>query len=155
MNLSLLNETCGHPICIETAGLNYCSCFAGAITSWNVPILLSAWKLAPALAAGNAFVHKPSEQTPVNALRLADLIYEETDIPAGIYNFVPGYGEEAGAALTSHDGVDKVAFTGSTSVGREVAASAGRNLSAVSVELSGKNPNVIFPSANLEKPSTA
>jgi aldehyde dehydrogenase (NAD+) len=122
----------------------------GAITPWNVPILLSAWKLAPALAAGNAFVHKPSEQTPVSALRLAELIYEETDMPAGIYNVVPGHGGEAGAALTSHDGVDKVAFTGSTSVGREVAASAGRNLSAVSVELGGKNPNVIFPSANLE-----
>jgi len=122
----------------------------GAITPWNVPILLSAWKLAPALAAGNAFVHKPSEQTPVSALRFAEIVYEETDLPDGIYNVVPGYGEEAGAALTSHRGVDKVAFTGSTAVGREVAASAGRNLSAVSVELGGKNPNVVFPSANLE-----
>jgi len=122
----------------------------GAITPWNVPILLSAWKLAPALAAGNAFVHKPSEQTPVSALRLAELIYEETEMPDGIYNVVPGDGEVAGATLTSHSGVDKVAFTGSTAVGREVAASAGRNLSAVSVELGGKNPNVIFPSANIE-----
>ena len=122
----------------------------GAITPWNVPLLLSAWKLAPALAAGNAFVHKPSEQTPVSALRFAELVYEETDMPDGIYNVVPGYGEDAGAALTSHDGVDKVAFTGSTNVGRQVAASAGRNLSAVSVELGGKNPNVIFPSANLD-----
>lgn len=122
----------------------------GAITPWNVPLLLSAWKLAPALAAGNAFVHKPSEQTPVSALHLAELIYEETEMPDGIYNVVPGYGEEAGAALTSHRSVDKVAFTGSTEAGREVAASAGRNLSAVSVELGGKNPNVIFPSASLE-----
>jgi aldehyde dehydrogenase (NAD+) len=122
----------------------------GAITPWNVPILLSSWKLAPALAAGNAFVHKPSEQTPVSALRLAELIAEETDMPDGIYNVVPGYGGDAGASLTSHAGVDKVAFTGSTAVGREVAAAAGRNLSAVSVELGGKNPNVVFPSANLE-----
>ena len=82
----------------------------GAITPWNVPILLSSWKLAPALAAGNAFVHKPSEQTPVSALRLAELIAEETDMPDGIYNVVPGYGGDAGASLTSHAGVDKVAL---------------------------------------------
>lgn len=122
----------------------------GGITPWNVPLLLSAWKLAPALAAGNAFVHKPSEQTPVSALRFAELVAEGTELPDGIYNVVPGYGETAGAALTSHGGVDKVAFTGSRTAGREVAAAAGRNLSAVSVELGGKNPNVIFPSANLD-----
>jgi aldehyde dehydrogenase (NAD+) len=122
----------------------------GAVTPWNAPLLLSVWKLAPALAAGNAFVHKPSEQTPVSALRLAELVAEETSLPDGIYNVVPGYGTEAGSALVGHDDVDKVAFTGSTATGREIAAEAGRNLSAVSVELGGKSPNVVFPSADLE-----
>jgi len=122
----------------------------GAVTPWNAPLLLSVWKLAPALAAGNAFVHKPSEQTPVSALRFAELVAEETSLPDGIYNVVPGYGTEAGSALVGHDDVDKVAFTGSTATGREIAAEAGRNLSAVSVELGGKSPNVVFPSADLE-----
>jgi len=121
----------------------------GAITPWNSPLLLTTWKLAPALAAGNTFVHKPSEQTPVSALRFAEIIHDETDIPAGVYNVVPGYGTDAGAALTDHPAVDKLAFTGSTSVGREVASTAGENLSAVSLELGGKSPNVIFPSADL------
>jgi len=122
----------------------------GAITPWNSPLLLTTWKLAPALATGNTFVHKPSEQTPVSALRFAEIIQEETDLPAGVYNVVPGYGEEAGAPLTEHPDVDKLAFTGSTSVGRQVAKKAGENLSAVSLELGGKSPNVVFPSADLE-----
>ena len=118
----------------------------GAVTPWNTPLLLSAWKLA----AGNAFVHKPSEQTPVSALRFAELVAEETDLPDCIYNVVPGLGPEAGSALVGHEDVDKVAFTGSTATGREIAAEAGRNLSAVSVELGGKSPNVIFESANVD-----
>ncbi|MFC3958795.1 aldehyde dehydrogenase [Halovivax cerinus] len=122
----------------------------GAITPWNVPLLLSCWKLAPALAAGNTFVHKPSEVTPVSALRLAELLTEHTDLPDGAYNVVTGYGEGAGQALVGHPDVDKVAFTGSTETGRAVAAEAGRNLSAVSLELGGKSPHVIFPSADLE-----
>lgn len=122
----------------------------GAITPWNAPLLLSMWKLAPALAAGNTFVHKPSEVTPVSALRLAELLYEETDIPDGVYNVVTGRGGKTGAALTEHGDVDKIAFTGSVETGRKVAASAGRNLSAVSLELGGKNPNVIFPSADID-----
>jgi aldehyde dehydrogenase (NAD+) len=122
----------------------------GAITPWNVPMLLSVWKLAPALAAGNTFVHKPSEHTPVSALRFAELVAEETDLPDGVYNVVPGYGPEAGEALTTHDDVDKIAFTGSTETGRAIAANAGRNLAAVSVELGGKSPNVIFPTADLD-----
>lgn len=121
----------------------------GAITPWNSPLLLTTWKLAPALAAGNTFVHKPSEQTPVSALRFAELINEHTDLPDGVYNVVPGYGD-AGAALTEHEGVDKLAFTGSTAVGRKVAKTAGENLMKVSLELGGKSPNVIFPSADLD-----
>jgi len=99
----------------------------GAITPWNSPLLLTTRKLAPALAAGNTFVHKPSEETPISALRFAELLNEQTDLPAGVYNVVPGHGE-TGAALTTHPGVDKLAFTGSTAVGREVAKNAGENL---------------------------
>jgi len=122
----------------------------GAITPWNAPLLLSMWKLAPALAAGNTFVHKPSEVAPVSALRLAELICEETDVPDGVYNVVTGDGEQTGAALTEHAAVGKYAFTGSVEAGRQVAAAAGKNLAAVSLELGGKSPSVIFPSADLD-----
>lgn len=121
----------------------------GAVTPWNSPLLLTTWKLAPALAAGNTFVHKPSEQTPVSALRFAELINNQTDLPSGVFNVVPGEGE-TGAALTEHDDIDKLAFTGSTAVGREVAATAGQQLTPVSLELGGKSPNIIFPTADLD-----
>jgi len=121
-----------------------------AITPWNSPLLLTTWKLAPALAAGNTMVQKPSEETPVSALRFAELVHENTDLPAGVYNVVPGYGGEAGAALTAHPDVDKLAFTGSSATGRQVAAAAGENLSPVSLELGGKSPNIVFPDANLD-----
>jgi aldehyde dehydrogenase (NAD+) len=121
----------------------------GAITPWNSPLLLTTWKLAPALAAGNTFVHKPSEETPVSALRFAQLVNEHTDLPDGVYNVVPGEGH-TGAALAEHDDVDKVAFTGSTAVGREVAKTAGENLTKVSLELGGKSPNVLFEDADLD-----
>lgn len=121
----------------------------GAITPWNSPLLLTAWKLAPALAAGNTFVHKPSEQTPVSALRFAELVAEKTELPDGAYNVVTGDGE-TGAALTRHDGVDKLAFTGSTATGRQIGAIAGENLVPVSLELGGKSPNIVFPSADLD-----
>ncbi|MFB6158018.1 MAG: aldehyde dehydrogenase [Haloferacaceae archaeon] len=121
----------------------------GAITPWNSPLLLTSWKLAPALAAGNAFVHKPSEQTPVSALRFGELLSEETPLPDGVYNVVTGAGG-TGAALAEHDGVDKLAFTGSTATGREVGEAAGRNLNPVSLELGGKSPNIVLPSADLE-----
>jgi len=121
----------------------------GAVTPWNSPLILSASKLAPALAAGNTFVHKPSEQTPVSALRLADLIRDETSIPDGVYNVVTGNGE-TGAALAEHEDLDKISFTGSTAVGRQIAQAAGENLSAVTLELGGKSPNVIFPDADME-----
>lgn len=120
----------------------------GAITAWNSPLMLAAMKAAPALAAGNTFVLKPSEHTPIATLRLAEIITEETSVPDGVFNVVPGFGE-AGAALSSHDDVDLVTFTGNASTGRAVAESAGRNLNPVMTELGGKNPNVVFPSADL------
>lgn len=121
----------------------------GAITPWNSPLLLTTWKLAPALAAGNTFVHKPSEETPVSALRLAELINNHTNLPDGVYNVVPGRGH-TGAELTKHGDVDRLAFTGSTAVGRKIAETAGKNLTRVSLELGGKSPNVIFEDADLE-----
>jgi aldehyde dehydrogenase (NAD+) len=122
----------------------------GAITPWNSPLLLLTWKLAPALAAGNAFVHKPSEETPVSALRFAELLAAETSLPDGAFNVVPGYGERTGVALTTHEDVDKLSFTGSTAVGRQIASTAGETLTPVSLELGGKNPNVVFADADLE-----
>lgn len=122
----------------------------GAITPWNAPLLVTTMKIAPALAAGNTVVQKPSEHTPVSALRFAEIIYEETDIPDGVYNVVTGYGDEAGAPLVSHSGVNKVGFTGSVATGREVATEAVDNLHAVTLELGGKNPNIVFPDADLD-----
>ena len=111
--------------------------------------MLTTWKLAPALAAGNTFVHKPSEQTPVSALRFAEILRDETPLPDGVYNVVTGAGE-TGAVLTNHDGINKLAFTGSTATGRKVGEAAGRALNPVSLELGGKSPTVIFPSADLD-----
>jgi aldehyde dehydrogenase (NAD+) len=113
-------------------------------------LLLTTFKLAPALAAGNTFVHKPSKHTPVSALRLAEIIAEETEVPDGVYNVVTGRGSVVGDALTDHDGVDKLAFTGSTAVGREIGRKAGDQLIPVSLELGGKSPNILFPDANLD-----
>ena len=96
----------------------------GQIIPWNFPLLMAAWKLGPALAAGNCVVLKPAEQTPLSALRLAELI-AEAGIPNGVVNVVTGFGETAGAALAAHDGVDKVAFTGSTEVGKLIVAGGG------------------------------
>ncbi len=113
------------------------------IIPWNFPLLMAAWKLGPVLACGNCTILKPAEQTPLTALRLGELMLE-AGIPAGVANIVPGYGETAGAALAAHDGVDKVAFTGSTEVGREIVRAAAGNLKKVSLELGGKSPNVVF-----------
>jgi phenylacetaldehyde dehydrogenase len=119
----------------------------GQIIPWNFPLLMAAWKLGPALATGNCVVLKPAEQTPLTALRLAGLI-AEAGMPAGVVNVVPGFGETAGAALTAHHDVDKVAFTGSTAVGKLiVAASAASNLKKLTLELGGKSPNIIFDDA--------
>jgi phenylacetaldehyde dehydrogenase len=110
---------------------------------------MAAWKLGPALAAGCTVVLKPAEQTPLTALRLGELI-QEAGFPEGVVNIVPGYGETAGAALAAHPDVDKVAFTGSTEVGKLIVAAAAGNLKKVSLELGGKSPNVVFKDADLK-----
>ena len=119
----------------------------GQIIPWNFPLLMAAWKLGPALAAGCVSVLKPAEQTPLTALRLGELVCE-AGFPPGVVNIVPGYGD-AGAALAAHDEVDKVAFTGSTEVGRLIVQAATGNLKKVTLELGGKSPNIIFSDADL------
>jgi phenylacetaldehyde dehydrogenase len=119
----------------------------GQIIPWNFPLLMAAWKLGPALATGNCVVLKPAEQTPLTALRLAGLI-AEAGVPDGVVNVVSGFGETAGAALAAHNDVDKVAFTGSTEVGKLiVAASGASNLKKLTLELGGKSPNIVFDDA--------
>ncbi len=120
-----------------------------AITPWNSPLLLLAWKLAPALAAGCTMVLKPSEHSPASSLAFAEL-FEAAGFPAGVLNVVTGSSPGLGAALASHPGVDKVAFTGSTSTGRAVAVAAAGNLNRVTLELGGKSPQVVFPDADLD-----
>src|SRR5205823_6804491 len=115
----------------------------GQIIPWNFPLLMAAWKLAPALACGNTVVLKPAEQTPLTALRLGELI-QEAGIPDGVVNIVPGYGETAGAALAAHPDVDKIAFTGSTEVGKLIVKAAANDLKKVSLELGGKSPNIVL-----------
>ena len=110
----------------------------GQIVPWNFPLLMAAWKIAPALAAGCTIVLKPAEQTPLSALRLGELALE-VGFPPGVLNVLTGDGE-TGAALVDHPGVDKIAFTGSTVVGREIGAKAGRALKRVTLELGGKSP---------------
>jgi acyl-CoA reductase-like NAD-dependent aldehyde dehydrogenase len=119
----------------------------GQIIPWNFPLLMASWKLAPALAAGCTIVLKPAEQTPLTALRLGELVLE-AGIPAGVVNVVTGDGA-TGAALVDHPGVDKLAFTGSTEVGREIGAKAGHALKRCTLELGGKSPNIILPDADL------
>ncbi|MCS7024798.1 MAG: aldehyde dehydrogenase family protein [Bryobacteraceae bacterium] len=121
----------------------------GAIIPWNFPILMAAWKLAPALATGNTVVLKPAEETPLTALRLAE-IFETAGVPAGVVNVVPGFGPTAGAALVRHPAVAKIAFTGSTAVGKEIMRAAADTLKSVSLELGGKSPNIVFADADLD-----
>ncbi len=121
----------------------------GQIIPWNFPLLMAAWKLGPALAAGCTIVLKPAEQTPLSALRLGELA-QEAGLPDGVLNIVPGYGETAGAALAAHPGVDKVAFTGSTDVGKLIVHASAGNLKKVSLELGGKSPNVVLKDADLD-----
>jgi phenylacetaldehyde dehydrogenase len=121
----------------------------GQIIPWNFPLLMAAWKLGPALATGCTVVLKPAEQTPLAALRLAELICA-AGYPDGVVNVIPGYGETAGAALAAHPGVDKVAFTGSTEVGRLIVQAAAGNLKKVSLELGGKSPNVVLADADID-----
>src|SRR5688572_4685344 len=121
----------------------------GQIIPWNYPLLMAAWKVAPALACGCTVVLKPSEWTPLTALGLAD-VCREAGVPAGVVNVIPGYGESAGAALSRHMDVDKLAFTGSTETARHLLrASADSNLKKLSLELGGKSPLVVLPDADL------
>ncbi|MBI4064033.1 MAG: aldehyde dehydrogenase family protein [Elusimicrobia bacterium] len=120
-----------------------------AIIPWNFPFLMAIERLAPALACGNTVVLKPAEQTPLSSLRLGELILE-AGIPEGVVNVVPGFGPTAGAALAAHPDVDKVTFTGSTEVGREIIKASAGNLKRVSLELGGKSPNIIFADADIE-----
>lgn len=121
----------------------------GQIIPWNYPLQMAAWKVAPALACGNTVVLKPAEQTPLTALELAREA-AEAGLPPGVLNVVTGYGETAGAALVRHPGVDKIAFTGSTEVGRIIQREAAGTLKRVSLELGGKSPNVVFADADLD-----
>jgi acyl-CoA reductase-like NAD-dependent aldehyde dehydrogenase len=123
---------------------------AGGIIPWNYPLVMAAYKLGPALAFGNTAVLKPAEQAPLSALRLAELALE-AGIPEGVVNVVTGLGEEAGNALARHHDVDKIAFTGSTEVGRKILHASEGNLKRVSLELGGKSPNIVFPDADLKK----
>ncbi len=120
----------------------------GQIIPWNFPLLMAAWKMGVALAAGNCVVLKPAEQTPLSALHLADL-FSEAGFPDGVVNIVTGFGD-AGAALAEHMDVDKVAFTGSTEVGHEIVKASSGNLKRVSLELGGKSPSIVFPDADLD-----
>lgn len=121
----------------------------GAIVPWNSPLLLATWKLAPALAAGNTIVIKPSEYTSASLLEAARLI-EQAGFPPGVINVITGFGESAGDALVRHPGIDKLAFTGGCETGKLVARNAAANLTRVTCELGGKSPNIVFEDADLE-----
>ena len=123
-----------------------------AIVPWNSPLLLLCWKLAPALAAGCTMVAKPSDYSPASAIALAGLL-EEAGFPPGVFNVVSGFGPEVGKALAAHPGVDKIAFTGSTQVGAEVAKAAASNITGVLLELGGKSAHLVFPDADLDAAS--
>ncbi|MDQ3916764.1 MAG: aldehyde dehydrogenase family protein [Actinomycetota bacterium] len=122
------------------------------IIPWNFPLIMAAWKIAPALAFGNTVVLKPAEQTPLTALRLAQLCLE-AGVPEGVANVVTGLGEEAGQPLAQHGDVDKITFTGSTEVGRKILHASEGNLKKVTLELGGKSPNIVFADANLRRAS--
>lgn len=122
----------------------------GAIIPWNAPLVMATLKLAPALAAGCTVVLKPAEQTPLTALLLGDIV-RRVGFPPGVVNILPGLGETAGAALAAHPDVDKIAFTGSTEVGRKIIHAAAGNLKRVTLELGGKSPMVVFPDADLTR----
>ncbi|MGI8827621.1 MAG: aldehyde dehydrogenase family protein [Chloroflexota bacterium] len=120
------------------------------IVPWNFPILMASWKLAPALAAGCTVVLKPAEQTPMTALVLGELLHE-AGVPNGVVNVLPGFGETTGQALISHPLIDKIAFTGSTEVGKIVMHAAAEGIKRVSLELGGKSPNIVFDDVDIER----
>ncbi|MCP3909728.1 MAG: aldehyde dehydrogenase family protein, partial [Actinomycetia bacterium] len=122
---------------------------AGQVIPWNFPILMAAWKLAPALATGNTVVLKPAETTPLSALLLADLL-NDAEVPPGVVNIVTG-GRDTGAALVAHPGIDKVAFTGSSAVGKQIQAAIAGTTKRLSLELGGKAANIVFADAALDQ----
>jgi acyl-CoA reductase-like NAD-dependent aldehyde dehydrogenase len=121
----------------------------GQIVPWNFPILMATFKLAPVLATGCTAILKPAENTPLSALKLGELLLA-SDMPQGVVNILPGLGNEAGAALVSHPGVDKIAFTGSTAVGKEILRESSYTLKRVGLELGGKSPMIILEDADIE-----
>jgi acyl-CoA reductase-like NAD-dependent aldehyde dehydrogenase len=121
----------------------------GAIIPWNYPLMMAAWKVAPALATGNTLILKPASATPLTAIRLGELALE-AGIPAGVLNVIPGPGAEVGQAMAAHPGIDKIAFTGETSTGRRIAEVAAKTLKRVSLELGGKSPNIVFADADID-----
>ncbi|MEK4028994.1 aldehyde dehydrogenase family protein [Pseudobacillus sp. FSL P4-0506] len=122
---------------------------AGLIVPWNFPLLMSVWKIAPALAAGNTIVYKPAEATPITAMKLVEII-EEVGVPQGVMNLVMGRGAVVGQTIAESHDVDMISFTGSTNVGREIMKAAAGNLKKISLELGGKSPNIIFADADFE-----
>lgn len=143
----------GSVIPVEQGFLNYVTREAvgvvGQIVPWNFPLMFTGWKLGPALAAGNTVVLKPAEITPLSALKIAELA-RDVGFPAGVINVVPGMGHIAGQHLADHPGVDKIAFTGSTAVGRKIVAASASNLKRVQLELGGKGANIVFEDANID-----
>lgn len=143
----------GAVVPVERGFLNYVDRrplgVVGQIVPWNFPVMFTSWKLGPALAAGNTVVLKPSELTPLSTLRIGELL-AEAGLPDGVVNIVPGYGPTAGARIAGHPGIAKVAFTGSTAVGRSIVAASGGNLKRVQLELGGKGANVVFDDADLD-----
>jgi acyl-CoA reductase-like NAD-dependent aldehyde dehydrogenase len=138
---------------VDTGFLNYVKRepigVVGAIVPWNFPLMFCSWKMGPALAAGNTVVMKPAEITPLSALRVAKLC-ADVGFPPGVVNIVPGYGHTAGQYLAEHRGVGKIAFTGSTAVGRKIVQASAGNLKRVQLELGGKGANIVFDDANID-----
>ena len=143
----------GRIVPVESGFLNYVTReplgVVGQIVPWNFPLLFTSWKMGPALAAGNTVVMKPAELTPLTSLRIAKLM-SDVGFPAGVVNMVPGYGHVAGQYIAEHRGIDKVAFTGSTAVGRKIVQASAGNLKRVQLELGGKGANIVFDDAPLE-----
>lgn len=151
---SLADKIGGRVIPVEGEFLNYTRRepigVAGLIIPWNYPLLMAAWKLAPALACGNTAILKPAEQTPITAMELA-AICAEAGVPDGVINILPGYGPTAGAALAAHTGVDKIAFTGEWTTAQHIVKASAGNLKRLSFELGGKSPMIVFPDADVEQ----
>jgi betaine-aldehyde dehydrogenase len=149
----LANKVMGHVLPVPANALSFTLRepvgVAGQIIPWNYPLMMAAWKLAPALAAGCTCVLKPAEQTPLTALEFANW-FEDVGLPPGVVNVINGMGETTGAALVAHPGADKIAFTGSAPVGKAIVKSAADTLKRVSLELGGKSPNIFFTDADWE-----